>query len=164
MNNLLNILLESESLTSASSTQTPAPNFFQQYGIWIIFAVFIIIYIVFTYRRNKKQQAEVKEKMNALKPGDKIETIGRIYGTIVEVNDAENTLVIRTGSEDNPGYVKVDKLAVYRTIPDEAMPDAPAFETETTTEPATDVAAENENGETQGEVINADDSDGNTEL
>lgn len=152
MNNLLNMLLESESLTSASSGQTSAPNFFQQWGIWIIFAVFVVVYIVFTYRRNKKQQAEVKEKMNALKPGDKIETIGRIYGTIVEVNDAENTLVIRTGSNDNPGYVKVDKLAVYRTIPDEMITDAPAFETETTTEPAAELSAGNENGETEGEV------------
>ena len=38
-------------------------------------------------------------------------------GFVVEINDAENTFVLETGTDDNKSYVKFDKGAIYQTAP-----------------------------------------------
>jgi len=124
--------------------QTGFAGFMAKYGMWILLAVFVGVWIFMGMRQRKKQEQEINEKMNALKPGDKVETIGRIYGTIVSVNSDENTLVLLTGDEDHPSYVKVDKMAVYRTIVD--LPPVEETENSVAEEPfeseKTDEAAE----------------------
>lgn len=76
--------------------------------------------------------------MSALKPGDRIETIGRIYGTIVSVDNEENTVVILTGDDEHSSYVKLDKMAIYRTIVNQP----PMPETEEASPEATEAAPE----------------------
>ena len=144
MINYLTTLL-AETVSASSSSSAAQPNFFQRWGIWIIFGVFIVVYIVLTFRRNKKQQAEIEKKISSLKPGDKIETIGRIYGTIVEVNDDDNTLIVHTGSDAHGSYIKIDKQAVYRTLSDNAEPyEEPSEQAE----PVEEVSAEADSNNT----------------
>ena len=69
---------------------------------WVILAVFIAIIVVFfviSSRRNKKRQQEADQLMNAVKPGNKVKTIGGVCGIVVEVDTQENTFVLETGSE-----------------------------------------------------------------
>ena len=40
-------------------------------------------------------------------------TIGGIVGTVVSVDDEANTFVLQTGSDENPNYIKFDKVAIY---------------------------------------------------
>lgn len=114
MNFLFNLLADDVS----SSTQEPKGS------IWttiLLFAVLIGVFVVFgilNSRQRKKQQAQLEESMNKLKVGDKIMTIGRIYGVIVSVDHENETFVIRTGTEENPSYMTIDKMAVYQSIPD----------------------------------------------
>ena len=86
---------------------------------WVILAVFIAIIVVFfviSSRRNKKRQQEADQLMNAVKPGNKVKTIGGVCGIVVEVDNEENTFVLETGSEKSGKcYMKFDKQANYQT-------------------------------------------------
>ena len=86
---------------------------------WVILAVFIAIIVVFfviSSRRNKKRQQEADQLMNAVKPGNKVKTIGGVCGIVVEVDPEENTFVLETGSETTGKcYMKFDKQAIYQT-------------------------------------------------
>lgn len=86
---------------------------------WVILAVFIAIIVVFfviSSRRNKKRQQEADQLMNAVKPGNKVKTIGGVCGIVVEVDPEENTFVLETGSEKSGKcYMKFDKQAIYQT-------------------------------------------------
>ena len=84
----------------------------------------LIDYSKFLYQQ-KKRQKETQDTLNAIKPGNKVKTIGGICGTIVEVN--EDTFVLETGTEKSgKSYLKFDKQAVYQT---DAVPEAQAVET-----------------------------------
>ena len=133
---MFNILYSLATSAETSVDQGGFAGFISRYGLLIVIAVLFIGMIWFSSRQRKKQEKEMNDKLSSLKVGDKIETIGRIYGTIVSVNEEENTIIILTGDEEHPGYVKLDKMAVYRTIVD--YPEQPATETteNTTTEAA----------------------------
>lgn len=104
--------------TTSSAGAAGGGDFFSTWGIWIILLAVLVVMFVFNFRARKKQETEMKNKMDALKPGDDIETIGRIYGTIVSIDNDNETILIKTGDDEHCGYIKIDKLAVYRTIPE----------------------------------------------
>lgn len=102
--------------------------------LWVVViaAMFFMLFYL-PNKREKARQEEESKKLAAIKVGTKIKTIGGIYGVIVEINDAENCFVIETGSEENKGYLKIDKRAVYDSdavVPEEST----AAETETPVE------------------------------
>lgn len=53
-----------------------------------------IIFYFFLIRPQRKKDKKVKEMLAALKPGDRVTTIGGIYGTIVSVKDETITLSV----------------------------------------------------------------------
>ena len=61
--------------------------------IILIFVVLIVVMIVPQRRREKK----VKEMLSAIKPGDRVRTIGGIYGTVMSMKD--DIVVIQTGPD-----------------------------------------------------------------
>ena len=62
--------------------------------------------------------------LNAIKPGNKVKTIGGICGIVVEVCEDDNTFVLETGTEKSgKSYMKFDKQAVYQT---DAVAEKPA--------------------------------------
>lgn len=98
----------------------------QKYGMWIILGLIIVLFIVWMVFRNKKmkkQEQEIIDRNNAIKPGNKVKTIGGICGIVVEVDKEENTFVLETGSvTSGKSYIKFDKLAIYQTdaVPEKA--------------------------------------------
>lgn len=89
-------------------------------GTWIMLAVLAVLIIgmlVWSSISKKKQQKQTQDMMNGIRIGDRVKTIGGICGFIVEINDAENTIVVETGSETNKSYMKFDKGAIYQTAP-----------------------------------------------
>ncbi len=130
-------------------------------GSWImiglLFAV-VVVWMIFSRRSQKKRQEEVQNTLNAIRPGNKVKTIGGICGIVVEVNDEDNTFVLETGSETTGKcFMKFDKQAVYQTDavaqkPNaESQKDQPTVETkEETAEPvAPEKAEETPSDETQ---------------
>ena len=61
----------------------------------------VLMFVVFYFlliRPQKKKDKKVKEMLAALKPGDRICTIGGIYGTIKSIKD--DTIELSVGRED----------------------------------------------------------------
>ena len=99
---------------------------------WIfigIIAALLIAFFVWSYISQKKKQKNFNETINAIKPGSKVKTIGGVCGEVVEINDDENTFVLKTGTSGGEySYLKFDKQAIYQTDakPELAAPAAPA--------------------------------------
>ena len=85
----------------------------------LIFVV-IIGLMVWQSISGKKKQKEAQAKVDALKVGDRVKTIGGICGFVAEINNNENTFVLETGTDDKKSYVKFDKGAIYQTAPADA--------------------------------------------
>ena len=96
------------------------PNDGSNIWITVVFIVIIVAMIgllVWQTISGKKKQKEAQEMLNQLKIGDRVKTIGGVCGFVAEINDAENTFVLETGTDDNKSYVKFDKGAIYQTAP-----------------------------------------------
>lgn len=68
----------------------------------------VVVFYFFMIRPQMKKQKEQKKYIEALKVGDKILTIGGIYGTIFKMND-DGTIVIAV---EDGGKLKIAKSAV----------------------------------------------------
>ena len=146
----------SSAATSAaeSAKESAAAKTGTNYTIWIILGVLIVFFVVnyfFSRKRNKKL-AEEQEKKSAIKPGYTVTTIGGVIGEVVEVDEEENSFVLKTGSGENCSYMKFDKQAIYTSK-------APAGE-----EPAAEGAEDPFNhGETAEEENNGTEETGSSE-
>ena len=128
---LTNLLTEA---TEDASTSNGNP-----YIMYIFIGVLILLFVgmMFLNRRSqKKRQTETQNMLDAIRPGNKVKTIGGICGIVVEVCPDDNTFVLETGTEaSGKSYIKFDKQAVYQTDavakPVEVAPveEAPAEET-----------------------------------
>ena len=125
---LFNLLTEATGDGSGTSNSNASGNqgsFFSQnpWVMWTILGVILVAWIVFSYFTNKKRRAKAEAetaKRNAIKPGFKVTTIGGIVGTVVEVDEENNTFVLQTGNDEHPSLLTFDKLAIYNSIdPDE---------------------------------------------
>jgi preprotein translocase subunit YajC len=77
--------------------------------MWVMLAVIFVIMWLFMIRPQRKQQKELQAFRDGLKKGDKVVTVGGIYGEIVEVN--EKTALIRV---DGDTKLRVDKQGLVR--------------------------------------------------
>ena len=99
-----------------------------------ILVIILVVFMVYNRRTQKKRQEETMNTLNAIKPGNKVKTIGGICGVVVEVCD-DNTFVMETGTEKSgKSYLKFDKQAVYQT--DATVPAAKPAPVEAKEEPA----------------------------
>ncbi len=92
---------------------------FSSYIMIIVLLVAIVGLFAWSSRSNKKRQQQAQDMVNNLKVGDRVKTIGGVCGFVAEINNAENTFVLRTGMEGKESYVKFDKGAIYQTAPGE---------------------------------------------
>lgn len=78
-------------------------------------AIFVVMYL-FMIRPQRKQQKELNEFRSGLKKGDKVVTVGGIYGEIVEVN--EKTALIKV---DGDVKLRVDKQGLVKDYSETAQ-------------------------------------------
>ena len=101
-------------LDPASATETEQV---QQQGspwtMWIMLALIFGVMYFFMIRPQKKQQKELQKFRDSLQKGDKVVTIGGIYGTVVEVKDA--TVLVEV---DNGVKVRFSKQALIKDFSD----------------------------------------------
>ena len=118
--------------------------------IIVVMCVAVVGLMVFSGRNQKKRQQETMKMLDAIRPGNKVKTIGGICGIVVEVCPDDNTFVLETGTEKSgKSYIKFDKQAVYQTDavakPAETTPvEEPVeepFKEETSEAPATSEAS-----------------------
>ena len=83
----------------ASSEPTPSSSSGASSSIVIMVAMVAIFYFLLIRPQRKKDKA-VKNMLNSLKVGDRICTIGGIYGTITAIK--ESTVTIAMGGDKTP--------------------------------------------------------------
>ncbi|MBQ1912727.1 MAG: preprotein translocase subunit YajC [Bacteroidales bacterium] len=75
----------------------------------LMFAAIIAVMWLFMIRPQRKQQKELQNFRDGLKKGDKVVTVGGIYGEILEVN--EKSVLLRV---DGDVKLRVDKQALNK--------------------------------------------------
>ena len=96
-----------------SAPAAGAPQAGSPWSMWIMIILIFVVMWLFMIRPQRKQQKELQAFRDGLKKGDKVVTVGGIYGEIVEVN--EKTALIRV---DGDTKLRVDKQGLVRDSSD----------------------------------------------
>ena len=75
----------------------------------LMLALIFVVMWLFMIRPQQKRQKELNNFRNSLSKGDKVVTVGGIYGTVLEVNDNKVMLEI-----DKDVKIKVDKASLVK--------------------------------------------------
>ena len=94
------------------------------WAMYVIIGVVFVVMIVLTVVPQKKRQKEQQNMLNNLTVGTKLMTVGGIVGKITQVN-ADNTLIVNVGTENNPTLIVIDKKAVGYVLEKVDAPQAP---------------------------------------
>ena len=81
--------------------------------MWVMIALIFGVMYFFMIRPQKKQQKELQNFRDALAKGDKVVTIGGIYGTVAEVKEDSVLLEV-----DNGVKIRVSKQALMKDFSD----------------------------------------------
>ena len=86
------------------------------YSTILMLVLMFVVMWIFMIRPQRKQQKELESFRNSLKKGDKVVTIGGIYGTVCEIK--ENSVLIEV---DNNVKIRVSKQALVKDFTDPAQ-------------------------------------------
>jgi len=116
--------ITSESVTSDEQTTTTTqsdsnntspvkkPNPFGGSQLILFALMFVLMYMIL-FRGPRKKQQQHKQMIQSLSKNDRIQTIGGIIGTVVDVRDDEITLKI---DESNNTKIKIVRSAIGRNM------------------------------------------------
>lgn len=90
-----------------------APQGGSQWSMWIMLALVFVVMWFFMIRPQRKQQKELQEFRDSLKKGDKVVTVGGIFGTVAEISD--NSLLLNV---DKDVKIRVAKNSVVKDFSD----------------------------------------------
>ena len=93
-------------LQTAAPAAAPAGG---GWSMWIMLALIFVVMWFFMIRPQKKQQKELQKFRDSLQKGDKVVTIGGIYGTVCEIK--EDSVLIEV---DNNVKIRVSKQALVK--------------------------------------------------
>lgn len=103
-----NQITEENGDKGADADANPQPKG-NSWSMWIMLALIFGVMWFFMIRPQRKQQKELQKFRDGLKKGDKVVTIGGIYGTIVEIKDASVLVEV-----DNGVKIRVSKQALIK--------------------------------------------------
>ena len=83
------------------------------WSMWIMLALIFVVMWFFMIRPQRKQQKELQNFRDSLKKGDKVVTIGGIYGTVAEIQ--EDSVLIEV---DSNVKIRVSKQALVKDFTD----------------------------------------------
>ena len=84
--------------------------------MWIMLALIFVVMWFFMIRPQRKQQKELQTFRDSLKKGDKVVTVGGIYGTVCEIK--EGSVLIEV---DNNVKIRVSKNALVKDFAENAQ-------------------------------------------
>lgn len=79
------------------------------WSMWVMLILIFVVMWFFIIRPQRKQQKELEKFRNSLKRGDKVVTIGGIYGVVDEIK--ERQVIIKV---DGDTKLKVDKNSLVK--------------------------------------------------
>ena len=93
-------LAETTSATDAAAMEEVSPVA-ALIGTFAPMVIILVVFWLFLIRPQRKKDKKVKEMLANLKVGDRVCTIGGIYGTITNIRD-EQTVTLALGPQDVP--------------------------------------------------------------
>ena len=117
MTPLLHLLAQATQATTPAATNAP-PSLLQGPLVPLLLGVAVLYFFVF--RAKKTQDKQRTSLLSNLKPGQRVQTIGGILGTITQVNDKEVTLKV---DETNNVKMKFARNAIHRVQDDDVKAD-----------------------------------------
>ncbi len=100
-----------------------ASGFMGSFGTTIIMIVILVVMFAVMIIPQRKREKKIKEMLAAIKPGDKVRTIGGIYGTVTAVK--EDVVTIAVGPDKvklvfaRGAIANVEDAAVENTMTEE---------------------------------------------
>ena len=82
----------------------------------LIFGGFLVVMMLMSILPQKKRQKQMKNMMDSLRVGNRIKTIGGFIATIVSIDSDKDEIVINLGTEKDPVYATITRLAVYMNM------------------------------------------------
>ncbi len=76
------------------------PGILDYLGMFLPMILIFVVFYFFLIRPQRKKDKQVKEMLNQLKVGDRVCTIGGIYGTIRSLR--EDSVELSVGNQDTP--------------------------------------------------------------
>jgi preprotein translocase subunit YajC len=100
--------------TDANGVPTPVrkPQSSPYNNLIFIGLIFVVMYFIM-FRGPRKKQQQQQQMISALKNNDRVQTVGGILGTVIEVSETEITLKV---DETNNTKIKVLPSAVSRVV------------------------------------------------
>lgn len=83
----------------------------EQYGQLLSLAIIVVAFYLLIIRPQQKRQKEHQALMSSLAVGDRIVTIGGVYGTIVSLDDSRVGVEIASGV-----VVEIDRAAIAKKL------------------------------------------------
>lgn len=81
----------------------------------VMIVLMIVIFYFFMIRPQQKRQKEINNFRNSLKKGSKVLTAGGIHGTIAEISEKSNVVLLEVA----PGTrIRIEKSMLYQSAED----------------------------------------------
>jgi preprotein translocase subunit YajC len=90
-------------------------------GLWMFIAVICVLFYFMIIRPQNRDKQRVTDMRSAMKKGDRVRSIGGIYGTVTAVDTNKNTVKVKV---DKNVELEFDRDAIATVIRDEE--EAPA--------------------------------------
>ena len=84
-----------------------------QWTMWVMLLLIFVVMWFFMIRPQRKQQKELQKFRDGLQKGDKVVTVGGIFGTVVEIK--EKSVLIEV---DKDVKIRVDKNSLVKGYSD----------------------------------------------
>lgn len=84
--------------------------------MWVMMALIFVVMWFFMIRPQRKQQKELQNFRDSLKKGDKVVTIGGIYGIVDEIKDNSVLIIV-----DRDVKIRVSKNALVKDFTEPAQ-------------------------------------------
>jgi preprotein translocase subunit YajC len=81
--------------------------------VWMIWIALMLVMVFVFFRGPQKQKQERKKLVQSLQKNDRVQTIGGIFGTVVDIKGDEITLKI---DESNNTKIKIASSAIGRNL------------------------------------------------
>jgi preprotein translocase subunit YajC len=107
---------------AATQATTPPPWWASPF---VLPMILLALFLFLSSRSKKTQERKTQDMLNAIKRGDKVQTIGGILGTVVEARDTE---VLVKVDETNNTKIRFSRKAIHRVLEDESASAASASE------------------------------------
>ena len=117
MKTLAFVLLQAAQQAAPAADGASARPGASSWSMWVMLALIFVVMYFFMIHPQRKQQKELAEFRKSLQKGDKIVTIGGIYGEILEADENAPTVLVRV---DGDVKIRFDKSAIQK------VPGAPA--------------------------------------